>query len=97
LVGSWLTPDLYRGGALGYKVMGRPYLRDSRTINTINLPSCLCALPVNLDSIALPSNTGRCLCHVVTALGQDIAQAQAQSLGLLVHFDIAQNQTVHLH
>jgi hypothetical protein len=33
LVGSWLTP----GGALGYKVMGRTHIYDSRRIiNTIN-------------------------------------------------------------
>jgi hypothetical protein len=29
--------------------MGRSHLHDSRIINSINLPSCSCALPVNLD------------------------------------------------
>src|SRR3984893_13243886 len=53
LVGSWLTPDRYQeGGALGYKVMGRTQIHDSITINTINLPSCLCALPVYLNSMS---------------------------------------------
>jgi hypothetical protein len=37
-------------GAPGYKAMGRSHLHGSRTINSINLPSCSCALPVNLDS-----------------------------------------------
>jgi len=49
LFGSWLTPDLYReGGATGYKAMGWSHLHDSITIiiNTINLPSCQHALPV---------------------------------------------------
>jgi hypothetical protein len=51
LVGSWLTPDRYQeGGALGYKVVGRAHIRDSITINTINLPSCSYALPVHFDS-----------------------------------------------
>jgi hypothetical protein len=50
-LGSWLTPDQNReGGAPGYKAMGRSHLHD-RTINTINLPSCSCALPVNLDTL----------------------------------------------
>jgi hypothetical protein len=50
-LGSWLTPDLSReGGALGYKDVGRAHIRDSITsINTINLPSCLYAPPVNPD------------------------------------------------
>jgi hypothetical protein len=49
-LGSWLTPDLYRiGGALGYKAVGRAHIYDRTTINTIKLPSCLYALPVNLD------------------------------------------------
>jgi len=51
-LGSWLTPDLYRiGGALGYKSTGRSRIYDSKTaINTINLPLCLYAPPVNLDT-----------------------------------------------
>jgi hypothetical protein len=50
-LGSWLTPDLYRiGGAPGYKAVGRAHIYDIiTTINTIDLPSCLYALPVNLD------------------------------------------------
>jgi hypothetical protein len=56
LVGSWLTPDWYQeGGALGYKVVGRAHIHDSIIINTINLLSCLCALPVQIDSM-LQSN-----------------------------------------
>ena len=39
-----------KGGALGYKVMGRTQIHDSIIINTNNLPSCLCALPVYLDT-----------------------------------------------
>jgi hypothetical protein len=50
LVGTWLTPDRYQeGGALGYKVVGRAHIHDSITINTISLPSCSCALPVQID------------------------------------------------
>jgi hypothetical protein len=30
--------------------MGRSHLLENRTINSINLPSCSCALPVNLDT-----------------------------------------------
>jgi WD40 repeat protein len=29
--------------------MGRSHLHENRTINSINLPLCSCALPVNLD------------------------------------------------
>jgi hypothetical protein len=52
-LGSWLTPDLYRiGRAPGYKAVGRAHIYDSiTTINTINLPLCLYALPVNLDKL----------------------------------------------
>jgi hypothetical protein len=50
-LGSWLTPDLYRiGGAPGYKAVGRAHIYDRTTINTIKLPSCLYAPPVNLDN-----------------------------------------------
>ena len=39
-----------KGGAPGYKSTGRSRIYDSRTtINTINLPLCLYAPPVNLD------------------------------------------------
>jgi hypothetical protein len=48
LVGSWLTPG---GGAPGYKAVGRAHIHDSITINTINLPSCSCALPAQIDNI----------------------------------------------
>jgi hypothetical protein len=41
-----------KGRALGYKSTGRSRIYDSTTtINTIDLPLCLYALPVNLDSI----------------------------------------------
>jgi len=37
-------------GAPGYKAVGKAHIYDSMTIiNTINLPSCLYAPPVNLD------------------------------------------------
>jgi len=40
-----------KGGALGYKAVGRAHIYDKiTTINTIDLPSCLYAPPVNLDS-----------------------------------------------
>jgi hypothetical protein len=52
LVGSWLTPDRYQeGGALGYKAMGKTQIHDSSIINTINLTSCSCAQPVNLNKL----------------------------------------------
>jgi hypothetical protein len=53
---GWLVAGLplicTKGGAPGYKTMGRSHLHESRTINTINLPSCSCALTVNLDTSA---------------------------------------------
>ena len=58
LVGSWLTPDRYQqGGALGYKVVGRAHMHDSIIINTINLPSCSCALPVEINSRELHTSS----------------------------------------
>jgi hypothetical protein len=40
-----------KGGALGYKATGRSRIHDRRrTINTINIPSCLYAPPENLDN-----------------------------------------------
>ena len=46
-----LSLTCIKGGALGYKSTGRSRIYESKiTINTINLPLCLYAPPVNLDS-----------------------------------------------
>jgi hypothetical protein len=55
-LGSWLTPDLYQGGAPGYKAVGRAYIYDSKNNHQYNqLSSCPHAPPVNIDRILLTS------------------------------------------
>jgi hypothetical protein len=64
-----------KGGALGYKSTGRSRIYDSKTINTIDLPSCLYAPPVNLDSnyyqntsFTMRLTTAECEKHLVQAI-----------------------------
>ena len=82
LVGSWLTPDRYQeGGALRYKVMGRTQIHDSIAINTINLPSCSCALPVNLNNSLLSNVELRA--YINTAIRNTEGEPSEQRISIM--------------
>ena len=56
-----------KGGAPGYKSTGRSRIYDSKTtINTIDLPSCLYAPPVNLDNLSNAAIHPTCYYNIFT-------------------------------